>query len=243
MKASRVSWTAVALAIVCSSSPLSAAPAAFADGVKAYNARQYSVALGYFGEAARTAPSDPSVHYYMGLCYQGTNQMSQARQQYEWVATQGSNPALRGQALAALGQLSQYKKTWQSSNGTSAASNSLRSVAPPPKTAGGNSPPPPMVGKMQILEFYTDWCVPCHQFEPIWQSVSARMSSKADFKRYNAEAPENAELRTKFGIRGFPTIVFTDGKGQELQRISGAPDNEETFISAINSIRERAGAR
>jgi len=244
MNSIRVSWTAVAFAIVCSSSPLSAAPSGFAEGVKAYNARQYSVALGHFNAAARTAPRDPSVHYYMGLCYQGTNQMSLARQQYEWVASQGANPGLRGQALAALGQLANYKTSWQSSNTSAATATSLRNFTPPSKVSGGsNSPPKAMVGRLHVMEFYTDWCVPCKIFEPVWQSVSARMSSKADFQRYNAEAPENAELKAKYGVQGFPTFIFTDGKGSELERLSGAPADDQTFINLIESIRARHGAR
>jgi hypothetical protein len=129
------------------------APAGYDQGVQAYKSRQYNVALGFFSNAARSAPADPAVHYYMGLCYQGMNQMTLAKQQYEWVAGYGSNAQLRSQAQAALGQLSKYSTSY-------AGSSSSPVVAMAGSHGGGGqSAPsgPKLSGRLQILEFYTDW--------------------------------------------------------------------------------------
>jgi tetratricopeptide (TPR) repeat protein len=72
---------------------LAAPPAAFRDGVQAYNTRNYRLALTKFQQAAQVAPTDAASHYYMGLCYQGMNQYTLAQQQFQWVAVYGHFPA------------------------------------------------------------------------------------------------------------------------------------------------------
>src|SRR6185437_10458638 len=82
----------------------------FDDGVRLYQSRQYSAALTRFADGSRSAPSNATIHYYMGLCYQSTNQMSLAKQQYEWVSAYASNnPSLQNKARAAISQLSRYQ--------------------------------------------------------------------------------------------------------------------------------------
>lgn len=130
--------------------PAGAAPAGFNEGVKLYNVRQYKQALAYFTQAAQAAPADPLVRYYMGLSYQGLNQMAQARQQYEWVATCRSNPALAQQASGALQNLSRYQST-RAGSGTVTPPSSVGAPAP------AGDPSVPISGRLKILYFTTDW--------------------------------------------------------------------------------------
>jgi thioredoxin-like negative regulator of GroEL len=123
-----------------------ALPQSYSQGVQAYNAHQFKQALGYFSDAERTAPSSPEVHYYLGLCYQSMNQMATARQQYEWVAHQTANPMLRGQAGAALQQLSRYA--------ASAQSQAPQEQAPAKAVVAAG---PKLNGRLQVMEFYADW--------------------------------------------------------------------------------------
>ena len=53
--------------------------------------------------------------------------------------------------------------------------------------------------------------------------------------KINAEKGEGKELRTKYGVGGFPTLLLVDAKGEEVDRIVGfrPPDK---FIAALKPI-------
>jgi tetratricopeptide (TPR) repeat protein len=137
---------ALLLLLVCTG--VFAANDSYAQGVAAYNAHRYKDAVKFLTEAA-SASRDPAVHYYLGLSYQGMNQVSLARQQYQWVAQQTSNPVFAAQAKTALRQLNMYmaaslpatqSKAGLGANGSSVAFNGVK-----------------FVGRPQIVEFYADW--------------------------------------------------------------------------------------
>jgi hypothetical protein len=135
--------------------PAVAAPAGFAEGVRAYNARQYSQALGYFRQALRTAPSDPQIHYYMGLSYQGLNQMTLAKQEYSYVAS--LRCPLSGHASAALSNLSKYSTSYAGPGYTGSA-GTARSTTPTVASASDASagPTQKVNGRLQLIYFYID---------------------------------------------------------------------------------------
>lgn len=125
-----------------------AAPAGFDDGVKAYNARQYAIALGRFQQAARVAPTDSLTHYYMGLCYQGQNQFTLAKQQYEYVYATSNSNALRASCSSALASLNRYQSQKITGSGYTIAS------APTGRSGGGGVR---ASGRLKVIEFYADW--------------------------------------------------------------------------------------
>lgn len=154
MRMAARTWLGVGLLLICVAAGPAAvsAPAGFSEGVKAYNSRQYGQAVSYLTQAARQAPADPMVRYYLGLAYQGMNQMTLARQQYEWVAGCRTNPGLQSQAMGALQNLSKYQPSRQGSAITVAS----RGTAPGGRqqVASGTQQ---VSGRLQILMFETDW--------------------------------------------------------------------------------------
>jgi thioredoxin-related protein len=88
-----------------------------------------------------------------------------------------------------------------------------------------------------MVDFFTDWCSWCKRLENDTFSnaeVQAELASlvpiKLDAERAGAEAAE------RFAVDSFPTIVFLDGAGNEVDRILGyrAPDD---FIQELHRIR------
>jgi thioredoxin:protein disulfide reductase len=76
-------------------------------------------------------------------------------------------------------------------------------------------------GRPVVLYFAADWCIPCLELDRLTftdQQVIAAMDGfmrlKVDLTNY--DSPESALLRERFDIAGVPTIVFLDGRGQEL---------------------------
>lgn len=59
-------------------------------------------------------------------------------------------------------------------------------------------------GSILLLDFWADWCAPCHQFAPIYEEASERHDD-VTFGKVDAEA--NPELTGQLGIQSIPTLV------------------------------------
>jgi thioredoxin-related protein len=92
--------------------------------------------------------------------------------------------------------------------------------------------------KMVLLDFTgSDWCGYCIKLDdqvfskPPFKQLAREhlVLVKLDFprgKRLPKKTQEqNAELKTKFGIRGYPTVVLVDAEGKEQARWVGFNSN------------------
>jgi hypothetical protein len=230
------------LVVICLalSSPAAtmAQPSGFSNALRTFNAHQYSAALDQFSAIEKASPSDPAVHYYKGLCYQAMNQMSLAKQQFDWVAAYGTG-AWKTNAQTALNNLRKYPKTYQSANTTapSNAGSRGRNRAAVATTNGSSSNDVQFKGRLKILEFSTVRCRPCMAFAPIWDSISSRMRGpKVDFEKWDLEEPDGQRLAIQYGVNVAPSFVYTDDTGRALKVRRAAYPNEESFVADINSF-------
>ncbi len=88
-----------------------------------------------------------------------------------------------------------------------------------------------------MIDFYTDWCSWCRRLEE--DTLSADIV-KAELKsfvvmRVNAE-DGGEELAKRFVVDGYPTIVFTNAKGAEVDRIVGYLPPAK-FADQVSKIR------
>jgi thiol:disulfide interchange protein len=88
-----------------------------------------------------------------------------------------------------------------------------------------------VTGKGVLFDFTADWCVPCHQLDA--EVFADRKLAEEINKRFVAvritdrqqedgrNAPLVAELQRRYGVSGFPTVVFASPDGGELGRMEG----------------------
>jgi putative thioredoxin len=72
-----------------------------------------------------------------------------------------------------------------------------------------------------IVDFWADWCAPCHAIAPQLTRVVEEMGGGIRLAKVEVDAGENMRLAGHYRLRGFPTVMlFEDGR--ERGRFSGS---------------------
>jgi len=92
-----------------------------------------------------------------------------------------------------------------------------------------------------ILDFYADWCIPCHELDQFTYSDPRVIKTLSHFRKIKVDATsaDSDEIRkaiSRFDVFGVPTVLFLDGKGLEVPslRMNGFVAAEE-FVNAVHS--------
>ncbi len=81
-----------------------------------------------------------------------------------------------------------------------------------------------------VVEFFDPGCPHCQRSAPTVARAAASLSGKVQF--YKADVWNEAGLRAKFGVQGWPTFVLFSG-GKEVSRVGGEQTNVAAFVNAV----------
>jgi len=72
---------------------------------------------------------------------------------------------------------------------------------------------------------------------PIVDGLSAEFEGRAAVLQLNAADPANETLQARYNVRGHPSFVVLDGRGQPGRRFFG-PQTEELLRQALEQVIE-----
>src|SRR5919197_1806255 len=73
-------------------------------------------------------------------------------------------------------------------------------------------------GKAVVVDFYADWCGPCHAIAPEVETLASSVDA-AEFVKLDVDA--NPELAMELGVMGIPTVIHFAPDGSEVARSVG----------------------
>ena len=98
-------------------------------------------------------------------------------------------------------------------------------------------------GQPVILDFYADWCIPCHELDQFTYTNPEVIDLLKRFRRIkvdttSVDTAEIEEVVRKFNVYGIPSIFFMDASGLEVEelRITGFVSPEE-LLGAVRASR------
>ncbi|KAM0296263.1 hypothetical protein HYE67_009051 [Fusarium culmorum] len=100
--------------------------------------------------------------------------------------------------------------------------------------------------RIVVADFYADWCGPCKQIAPLYESLAITLSrpNLVTFAKINSD--EQAELSQEYSVSTLPTfLVFRDGK--EIDKVQGADPNKlkaiiQKLVTEVDSLGESSGS-
>ncbi|KAE9394113.1 thioredoxin-like protein [Gymnopus androsaceus JB14] len=99
---------------------------------------------------------------------------------------------------------------------------------------------PQSEGRVVLVDFYADWCRPCHMLSPILKSISNDPDVKSgtgfpvDVMTINTESEDGMELSQRYKVRALPTVIaFREGQNV-MQFVGALPESEvRNFLGRV----------
>jgi thioredoxin 1 len=91
----------------------------------------------------------------------------------------------------------------------------------------------------EILFFMNPNGHPCQMQNAILNGIKDSLAGLATIKYYKTTEDADRDAFGKYGIRGLPTLVIADSKGNEISRFTPGIQDKETILSTLHSLKSK----
>lgn len=87
--------------------------------------------------------------------------------------------------------------------------------------------------KLVFVDCYATWCGPCKEMDSeVYPDVEVGEFFNKNFisVKFDMEKPEGLKIRKKYNIQAYPTLIFLNGKGEQIHYAVGFFESK-TFIN------------
>lgn len=91
-------------------------------------------------------------------------------------------------------------------------------------------------GKPLFLDFFAEWCAPCHTLEEEVLPAPAVKAALANFRFLRVDTDKSTQATQCLKASGLPTIVVLSADGAELLRHEGLLDADELASRLLDLI-------
>ncbi len=86
--------------------------------------------------------------------------------------------------------------------------------------------------KPVLVDFWAEWCGPCHMVAPVVEEIAAENADKLKVVKLNID--ENPQTARDYGIMSIPTLMVFKG-GQVAKRMVGAR-GKQTLLAELDEF-------
>lgn len=93
-----------------------------------------------------------------------------------------------------------------------------------------------------FIDIYTGWCGPCKYLSANifpTQEAGEYMNARFINAKFDAEQGEGKVLASRYTVKGYPTMLILNSKGEEIGRLVGARRTPADFVNDVRKVLEK----